>query len=127
MPIKIDVDWERRKARFTLTGTITDREFDEGVGGAMRANPELTTFDSVVDLTAYEGDVTAEQVAALANDLNGIRPNDHRPVRSAFVTQDTHFGAWMQAMTFQFDGREFRMFPTVESADAWVMAAHGQA
>jgi hypothetical protein len=101
---------------------ISDCEFDPGVGATMRANPELATFDSVVDLIAYEGDVTAAQVAALASDLNRIRPKDCLPVRSAFVTHDAHFVTWMQAMTFQFEGREFQLFPTVELADAWAMA-----
>lgn len=124
MPISLDVDWERRKARFVLTGIVSDREFDQGVAAAMRANPELTTFDSVVDLTAYDGDVSAAQVAALAADLNDIRPKDSAMVRSAFVTRDPHFVTWMTAMTFQFEGREFRTFSTVEAADAWAMEDH---
>jgi len=121
-PASVDIRLEDATSRLvvTLKGALSGRQVAESLSRAYLAQPEVTYFDMLFDLTEYEGAVEAQHVEIiLAAYLRGNQDPLH-PCRTAFVTADPFFDLWAAAMSFQFIGREHRAFPTFESAKAFL-------
>lgn len=120
MPVTVSVDEQRRFARYTVSGDVSGQEVLRFMGEALRTYPGLADCDTICDLTAYTGNVTAEDVAALAGLTNDSRIDRVRAARTAYVTHDSGFSDWAQVMNHQFEGRKFCVFGSVLAAEAWL-------
>ena len=72
------------------------------------------------DLRTYSGDVTAEDVKPIVIAYQTVRVPAADHTRTAFVTRDPNFAFWAEAMTYQFPGREHRVFEDVAQAEAFL-------
>jgi hypothetical protein len=120
MPISIALDLEQRTARYTVTGPVSGADLLRFMAQAYRESPGLADCDTVCDLTAYTGDVTADDVASLAMLSNDSRTEPDKLASTAYVTRDNGFADWAGVMNHQFAGRRFAIFGSMAAAEAWL-------
>lgn len=127
VPITVSMDEQQHLARYTVSGDVTGQEVLAFMAEALRAHPGLADCDTICDLTAYTGSVTADEVASLALLTNESRIDPVRAARTAYVTHDSGFSNWAQVMNHQFDARKFCVFGSVKAAEAWLRGyRHGR-
>lgn len=120
MPITVFFDEQLQIARYTVSGPVTGQEVLRFMTQVLQNHPQLADCDAVCDLTAYTGDVTADDVASLALMTNDSRTDRGRAARTAYVTHDRGFSNWAQVMNHQFEGRKFCVFSSMLAAEAWL-------
>lgn len=118
----MDIRLDRAMPRLFVTirgqasGDLVARRLSE----TYLSQPEVTGLDMLFDLTAYQGEVGSRHVETIvAAYLRGNR-DPRLPCRTAFVSTDPNFRLWAAAMSYQFNGREHRAFPTFEEAERFL-------
>ena len=118
--VTIAVDEAARRIDVTITGSAAGPEVSAKVTSLFLHRPELTGFDMLYDLRTYSGDVTAEDVKPIVIAYQTVRVPAADDTRTAFVTSDPNFAFWAEAMTYQFPGREHRVFDDLVQAEAFL-------
>ena len=121
--VTISVDEARRLIQVTITGTAAGPEVSAVVSALFLDRPALTGYDMLYDLRTYSGDVTADDVKPIVIAYQTVRTPAADGTKTAFVTSDPNFAFWAEAMTYQFPGREHRVFEEIEPAQSWLHRA----
>ena len=118
--VAIEVDDVARRILVSITGSAAGPEVSATLTELFRTRPELTGYDMLYDLRTYTGDVTADDVKPILIAYQAARVPEADGTRTAFVTSDPNFAFWAEAMTYQFCGREHRVYAQVEEAEAFL-------
>jgi hypothetical protein len=114
------VDETLRRISVGITGSAAGPEVSSVLSALFLHRPELTGYDMVYDLRTYSGDVTADDVKPILEAYQAVRVPEADGTRTAFLTQDPNFAFWAEAMTYQFAGREHRVFAEADEAEAFL-------
>jgi hypothetical protein len=114
--VQVGIDETRKRILVWIIGPATGPLVSSRISELFRRRPELAAYDMLYDLTAYTGDVGADDIDPIVEAYAGCRPDIAVPCRTAFVTYDRHFQHWATAMNEQFPGREHRAFPRLPAA-----------
>jgi hypothetical protein len=118
--VAIDIDDAARLIRVTITGSAAGPEVGTALTDMFFSAPKLTGYDMIYDLRTYSGDVTADDVKPLVIAYQTVRVPEADGTKTAFVTSDPNFAFWAEAFSYQFPGREHRVFEELEPALGWL-------
>ena len=118
--VDLSVDDQLRRIFVTIAGPATGKQVAGPVSEMFRERPQLTGYDMLYDLRTYSGDVTADDVKPLVIAYQTVRVSEADGTKTAFVTSDPNFAFWAEAFSYQFPGREHRVFEEIEPARSWL-------
>ena len=114
--VQVGIDEDLKRILVWVVGPASGAMVAERVSALFRRHPELCTYDMLYDLTAYTGDVAADDLEPIVEAYADCHADVSVPCRTAFLTHDRHFQHWATAMDEQFPGREHRAFPVLPPA-----------
>ncbi|MHB8529673.1 MAG: hypothetical protein ACYC8V_09215 [Caulobacteraceae bacterium] len=118
MPVRYEIDDHRRRLSMALSGTVNGREFSDFLCDLYGARVELFDYECLVDMLAYEGDLTAADLIPLQR-IYAARPGPRPASRPGVtVTSDPNFHLWAAALDAQFPGRKHYVAASLEEACA---------
>ena len=109
--VHVLIDELRLRVHVRIKGPATGELVADRISRLFLERPELTDYDMLYDLTAYTGEVQADEIPPIVDAYARVGPEPAVPCRTAFVTADRTFHEWATAMDRQFPGREHRAFP----------------
>ena len=114
--VQVGIDEDLKRILVWVVGPASGAMVAQRISTLFRRHPELAAFDMLYDLTAYTGDVAADDLDPIVEAYADSHPDPAIPCRTAFLTYDRHFQHWATAMDEQFPGREHRAFPVLNPA-----------
>ena len=114
--VQVGIDEDLKRILVWVVGPASGAMVAQRISELFRRRPELAAYDMLYDLTAYTGDVAADDLDPIVEAYAEGRPDLSVPCRTAFLTYDRHFQHWATAMDEQFPGREHRAFPVLPPA-----------
>ena len=107
---------ELRSYSMSVPRDASGREFGRYLAGVIRAAPEVTGYDLVLDFSEGFCDASQEDVAVIAEAYAEQRAGEGEPTFTFIVSPDPNFEFWTAALDFFFAGRTHRWVATVEEA-----------
>ena len=114
--VQVGIDEDHQLVLVSIVGPATGTLVSGCISALFRQRPDLAAYDMLYDLTAYSGDVAADDIDPIIEAYAESGPDLSIPCRTAFVTRDRFFQYWATAMDEQFPGREHRAFPQLPPA-----------
>ena len=106
--------------RVVVRGLMKPEAGAEALFKLYSEHPRAPYYDRLFDLTHYETGLDAQNMARVAAAYRHMNTDPSFPCRSAIVTRDANFALWARALDFQFEGRQHRVFSSVEEAERWL-------
>ena len=106
--------------RFIVRGVTRPEAGASALFKLYQEHPRAPYYDRLFDLSEYTAGLDAQNMAKVAGAYKELNTDPSFPCRTAIVTHDPNFALWARALDFQFEGRQHKVFPRLEAAEAWL-------
>ena len=116
-----EIDHQRRLLTIRYIGDVTGEMVISQVPEIWRQNPEVLTYNCLIDQILYTGSIGIDDVREISNrwyEFVGAQNDNGK--RTAFVSRDEWTDQVVKAIAVHFQTHIFATFPTCEQALVWL-------